>query len=192
MLLMVVLIGMGEKMGERFLPLYLVALGGTTFVVSFLNGMDNLLSALYSFPGGYLSDKIGYKKALFVFNILAMVGYSIVIVISQWWAVLLGALFFISWTAISLPAIMSMVAKMVGKDKRTMGVSLHSLVRRIPMALGPIAGGFIIPISFQITLTGLSEIFYLMTYSLTYYLVFFTGILSGVYFIIVGVKTQTK
>lgn len=146
MLVMVVLIGMGEKMGERFLPLYLIALGGTTFAVSFLNGMDNFLSALYSFPGGFLSDKIGYKKALFVFNILAMIGYSIVIIISQWWAVLVGAFFFISWTAISLPAIMSMVAKLVGKDRRTMGVSLHSLVRRIPMALGPIVGGAFIQI----------------------------------------------
>jgi len=144
MLVMVILIGMGEKMGERFLPLYLLALGGTTFAVSSLNGMDNILSALYSFPGGYLSDKLGYKKALFIFNILAMIGYSIVIIISRWWAVLLGALFFIAWTAVSLPAIMSMVAEMVGKNRRTMGVSLHSLVRRIPMALGPIVGGLII------------------------------------------------
>ena len=52
LLTMVVLIGMGEKMAERFLPLYLVALGGTAYSVSLLNGMDNLLSALYSFPGG--------------------------------------------------------------------------------------------------------------------------------------------
>ncbi|MHA1668825.1 MAG: MFS transporter [Candidatus Heimdallarchaeaceae archaeon] len=144
MLVMVIMIGMGEKLGERFLPLYLLALGGTTFAVSFLNGMDNFLSALYSFPGGYLSDKLGYKRALFVFNCLAMVGFSIVIIIAQWWAVLVGALFFISWTAISLPAIMSMIAKIVGKNRRTMGVSLHSLVRRIPMAIGPIVGGAII------------------------------------------------
>ncbi|MHA1401334.1 MAG: MFS transporter [Candidatus Heimdallarchaeaceae archaeon] len=143
---MVILIGMGEKMGERFLPLYLLALGGGTYAVSFLNGTDNLLSALYSFPGGYLSDKIGYKRALIVFNIIAMVGYTIVIIISTWWAVLLGAVFFISWTAISLPAIMSMISNIVGKDKRAMGVSLHSLVRRIPMALGPIVGGAIIGI----------------------------------------------
>ncbi|HUT82472.1 MAG TPA: MFS transporter [Candidatus Bathyarchaeia archaeon] len=144
LLVMVVLVGMGEKMGERFLPLYIIAAGGGTFAVSFLNGMDNLLSALYSFPGGYLSDKIGYKRALLVFNGIAMIGYTIVIIIPTWWAVLLGAVFFISWTAISLPAIMSMISNIVGKDKRVMGVSAHSLVRRIPMALGPIVGGAII------------------------------------------------
>jgi len=144
LLVMVILVGMGEKMGERFLPLYIIAIGGGTFAVSFLNGMDNLLSALYSFPGGYLSDKIGYKRALLVFNGIAMIGYTIVIIVPTWWAVLLGAVFFISWTAVSLPAIMSMISSIVGKDKRVMGVSAHSLVRRIPMALGPIVGGAII------------------------------------------------
>ena len=55
---MVILIGMGEKMAERFLPLYLIALGGGTFSIGLLNGLDNLLSALYSLPGGYASDKL--------------------------------------------------------------------------------------------------------------------------------------
>jgi len=146
LLAMVVLVGMGEKMAERFLPLYLMAVGGTTWAVGSLNGMDNLLSALYSFPGGYLSDLLGYKKALIVFNLVAMAGYVIVILVPTWWAVLVGAVFFISWTAISLPAIMSLVSKAVPKDKRTMGVSLHSLTRRIPMALGPVVGGVLIQV----------------------------------------------
>lgn len=51
LLSMVILVGLGEKMAERFLPLYLMALGGGAFSVGLLNGMDNLLSALYSFPG---------------------------------------------------------------------------------------------------------------------------------------------
>jgi MFS family permease len=146
LLAMVVLVGMGEKMAERFLPLYLMAVGGTTWAVGSLNGMDNLLSALYSFPGGYLSDLLGYKRALIVFNLVAMAGYVIVILAPTWWAVLVGAVFFISWTAISLPAIMSLVSKVVPKDKRTMGVSLHSLTRRIPMALGPVVGGALIQV----------------------------------------------
>ncbi len=141
---MVILVGLGEKLAERFLPLYLVALGGGAISVGLLNGMDNLLSALYSFPGGYASDKLGYKKALALFNIIAMLGYFTVILFPYWPAVLLGAVFFISWTAISLPATMDMVATILPKNKRTMGVSMHSLVRRIPMALGPVFGGLLI------------------------------------------------
>jgi hypothetical protein len=46
---MVILVGMGEKMAERFLPVYLLALGGGTLSVGLLNGLDNLLSALFWF-----------------------------------------------------------------------------------------------------------------------------------------------
>ena len=145
-LIMVILVGTGEKMAERFLPLYLIALGGGTISIGLLNGMDNLLSALYSFPGGYLSDKIGYKKALVLFNLMAIIGYLLVLLIPTWWAVLVGAVFFISWTAISLPAVMSMVSVISRKNQRTMGVTMHSLVRRFPMALGPIFGGVVIQI----------------------------------------------
>ena len=144
LLVMVILVGMGEKMAERFLPLYLIALGGGAFSIGLLNGLDNLLSALYSLPGGYASDKLGHKHALLLFNLIAMAGYGIVIAIPSWQAVILGAILFVSWTAISLPATMDMVSTVLPKNKHTMGVSLHSLVRRIPMALGPVIGGTLI------------------------------------------------
>ena len=144
MLFMVVLVGMGERMAERFLPIYLIALGGGVISIGLLNVLDSLLSALYAFPGGYLSDRMGTKKALLVFNIIAMFGYLIVILIPYWQAVLLGAIFFLSWSAISLPATMSLIARVLPMNKRTMGVSMHSLVRRIPMGLGPILGGLCI------------------------------------------------
>ena len=141
---MVILVGMGERMAERFLPIYLIALGGSAISIGLLNGMDNLLSALYAFPGGYLSDRLGTKRALLIFNIVAMFGFLIVILIPTWQAVLVGAVFFLSWSAISLPATMSLIAQVLPKNKQTMGVSMHSLVRRIPMALGPILGGLCI------------------------------------------------
>lgn len=144
MLFMVILVGMGERMAERFLPIYLIALGGGAISIGLLNGLDNLLSALYAFPGGYLSDRMGTKKALLVFNIIAMFGFLIVILIPLWQAVLLGAFFFLSWSAISLPATMSLIARVLPMNKRTMGVSMHSLMRRIPMGLGPILGGLCI------------------------------------------------
>ncbi len=144
LLFMVILVGLGEKMAERFLPIYLLALGGGILSVGFLNGMDNLLSALYSYPGGYLSDRLGYKRALVVFNLVAMSGYLIVILFPHWLAVFIGSAFFLSWTAISLPATMSLVSRVLPQEKRTMGVSVHSLTRRIPMALGPVIGGVLI------------------------------------------------
>jgi MFS family permease len=144
LLAMVVLVGMGERMAERFLPIYLMALGGGVLAIGLLQAMDNLLSALYSFPGGYLSDRIGTKRSLLVFNLVAMAGFALVIAIPSWQAVLAGAVLFISWSAISLPATMSLMYRVLPQNKRTMGVTMHSLVRRIPMALGPLVGGIFI------------------------------------------------
>ena len=144
MVVIVILIGLGEKMADRFLPIYLLALGGSTMSVGLLNAMDNFLGAIYSFPGGYLSDRLGYKRALILFTTIALVGYLVVILVPTWWAVFVGALLFMSWDAITLPAVMSLVARVMPKGKRTMGVSIHSLVRRVPMALGPLFGGLAI------------------------------------------------
>jgi MFS family permease len=135
---------MGERLAERFLPLYLMALGGGAFSVGLLNGLDNLLSALYSYPGGYISDKLGYRRALLLFNSIAMAGYLVVIVFPSWQAVILGAILFVSWSAISLPATMEMLAAVLPKTRRTMGVTLISLVKRVPKGLGPVIGGVFI------------------------------------------------
>lgn len=141
---MVVLVGMGERMSERFLPVYMLALGGGAISIGLLNGLDNLLSALYSFPGGYLSDRIGVKRALLLFNLVAMAGFILVMAIPSWQAVIIGSIFFISWSSISLPATMGLIARVLPSAKRTMGVSMHAVVTRIPMALGPLLGGFCI------------------------------------------------
>ncbi|PKN19419.1 MAG: MFS transporter [Deltaproteobacteria bacterium HGW-Deltaproteobacteria-6] len=146
LLLMVVLVGLGERMAERFLPIYLMALGGGAMTIGILGGLTNLVGALYSFPGGYLSDRLGHKKALLIFNLISLIGYAIVIIFPYWQAVIIGAFFFLAWSAISLPATMSLVSDVLPQDKRTMGVTLHSLVRRVPMALGPIFGGLLIGI----------------------------------------------
>lgn len=141
---MVILVGMGERLAERFLPIYLLALGSGVLVVGLLQALDNGLSALYSLVGGYLADHIGIKKSLGWFNLVAMVGFGLVALVPAWPAVLAGAVLFISWSAISAPATMSLIYRVLPENKRTMGVSMHSLVRRVPMALGPVVGGLLI------------------------------------------------
>jgi MFS family permease len=141
---MVVLVGMGERMAERFLPIYLVALGGGPLAVGLLNGLQNLLNAVYSYPGGWLAERAGAKRALLVFNLVAMAGYLIAMAAPAWPVVIAASVLFLSWSALSLPATMELVARVLPAAQRTMGVSMHSLVRRVPMALGPLAGGALI------------------------------------------------
>ena len=118
LLAMIVLVGLGERLADRFIPRYLQALGGGALVVGLFGGLKNLATALYSMPGGYLSDHLGTKRALLIFNLMAIVGY--------------------------LLATMELLAHVLPKTKHTMGVTMLSLVRRFPMALGPVLGGLFI------------------------------------------------
>lgn len=144
LIITVVLVGLGERIGERFLPVYLVATGASLFAPSVLNALDNFLSAVYSFPGGWISSKVGYKKALLYFNIFAIIGYLIVIIFPGWVAVIAGSVFFLSWSSLSMPAYMDLIRNEIPKNKQVFGISLHSLIKRVPMALGPILGGVLV------------------------------------------------
>lgn len=63
---MVILVGMGERMAERFLPIYLMALGGGELAIGLLGGLQNLLGALYSFRvATWLIDSESRGRCLF-------------------------------------------------------------------------------------------------------------------------------
>lgn len=144
LLSLTLLVGLGERMGERFLPLYLIALGGGIFSVGTLNFLQNLLNAFSSYPAGWLTDKLGVRRALFTFTLAAITGYLFAIFSHHWSLAVVGFVLILTWSAVSLPAAMSLVSQVLPSKKRTMGVALHSLVRRFPMALGPIIAGLLV------------------------------------------------
>ncbi|MFN8547281.1 MAG: MFS transporter [Candidatus Eisenbacteria bacterium] len=142
-LVVVVLIGLGERIGARFVPKYLEALGGTAIVVGLYGALENIVGALWSLPGGVMTDRLGPRRALLVFNAIAISGYLLVVFVPAWPAVLAASCLFLAWSALSLPATLSFVSRRMPK-KRALGVSFHSMVRRVPMALGPMLGGLLI------------------------------------------------
>ncbi|MFO0838206.1 MAG: MFS transporter [Phycisphaerae bacterium] len=144
MLLLAVFVGLGERLGERFLPIYLLALGGGDLAIGLLGGLNNLQNAIYSLYGGWLSDRLGYRRALLISNLVTIAGYLIVIASPSWHSVIVGSVLFLAWSAISMPATIGLVTAVLPAKQRTMGVSMHSLVRRVPMALGPAIGGILI------------------------------------------------
>lgn len=143
-LVVTVLVGLGERLGWRFLPLYLDGLGGGAAAVALLGATTNLLGALYSLPGGYLSDRLGARVALPLFTLWAALGFLLVVIAPTWHVALLGACLFLAWSAVSQPAGMRVVVDALPAERRTMGVSVQSLVRRVPLALGPLIGGWLI------------------------------------------------
>jgi MFS family permease len=144
LLVITLLIYSGEKLWERFLPKYFETIGATVLIIGGLGFLQNLLGAIWALQGGYLADKFDTRKSFFLFNILAIGGYLIAIIFTHWIAVFIGMIFFSAWSNISLPGSMSLITEALGRKKTVMGISMHSFIRRIPMAVGPIIGGIII------------------------------------------------
>lgn len=144
MLGLTVLMYTGEKLWERFIPKYLDGLGASILIIGAFGFLQNFLGAIWALPGGYIADHLGNRKAFLVFSIMAIFGYIIAIVFDSWIAVFIGMLFFFGWSNVALPGSMSLITKTLGKGKTVMGISMHSLIRRLPMALGPVIGGYLI------------------------------------------------
>jgi MFS family permease len=139
-----VLAGTGERLWLGFAPKYLETLGATVLIIGLFDALQTLLGAVYAWPGGWLTDHWGQRRSLLLFNALTLAGYILVLAWQHWLALVAGAFLFLAWSALSLPATFAVVASSLGRCQHTMGVSVQSMVRRVPMMVGPLIGGWLI------------------------------------------------
>ncbi len=144
LLVALVLAGTGEKLWLGFAPKYLQTLGASILIIGLFDGLQTLLGAMYAYPGGWLTDRWGQRRSLMLFSALSLGGYALVLVWPHWLALVLGAFLFLAWSALSLPTTFTVVATSLKARQHTMGIGVQSMVRRVPMMLGPLAGGWLI------------------------------------------------
>jgi MFS family permease len=144
LLVALVLAGTGERLWLGFAPKYLETLGAGVLVIGLFDALQTLLGAVYAYPGGWLTDRWGQRRSLLLFNALSLAGYVLVLVWQHWLALLVGAFLFLAGSALSLPATFSVVASSLDKSQHTMGIGVQSMVRRVPMMVGPLVGGWLI------------------------------------------------
>ncbi len=144
LLVALVLAGTGERLWINFAPKYLQSLGAGVLIIGIFDALQTLLGAVYAYPGGWLTDRWGQRRSLLVFSAISLVGYGLVLVWSHWLALLIGTFFFLAWSALSLPTTFTVVATSLKATQHTMGIGVQSLVRRVPMMLGPLVGGWLI------------------------------------------------
>src|SRR3954471_377676 len=137
-------IGAGEELWMRFLPKYLQSLGATVFVIGLFDALRNFLGAVYAYPGGILVDRWGHRRAFIAFNIVSVIGYALVLLIPHWSAVIAGMFLFLSWTCFSLPASFSLIGATLAANRHATGIGLQSVIKRLPIMIAPIAGGYLI------------------------------------------------
>jgi MFS family permease len=137
-------VGLGEELWARFLPKYLEALGGSVLAIGAFGTLQDLLEGLYPYPGGVLADRWGRKRALVTFNGLALVGYGLYLVSPHWLFVFVGLAFTMAWSSLALPATFAVIAESLPPERRAMGFTVQSILKRVPIVLAPPLGGLLI------------------------------------------------
>jgi MFS family permease len=144
LLVALVLLGLGEELWLSFVPKYLEALGAGVFVWAAYRTLKDVLDAVYQYPGGVLTDKLGRRRALVLFNLLAIFGYILYFLSRHWFWFLTGTLFVAAWSSMSLPATFAVIGDSLAKSRRAIGFSVQSILKRLPIVIAPAIGGWLL------------------------------------------------
>lgn len=134
----------GENLWRKFLPKYLQALGAPIRAVGFYGSLEDFLDGIYQYPGGFLGDHLGRRKALLLFVALAMVGYAIYAAAPVWTWAIIALVFAMAWSSMASPTLFAVVGDALPKERRALGFTLQAVLRRVPILFAPILGGVVI------------------------------------------------
>ena len=140
----VFLVGFGEELWKKFLPKYLESLGAGTLAIGWFGTAKDFLDGVYQYPGGFIADRFGRRRAFLCFISLASIGYLIYLFSPAWEFVFIGLAFVMAWSSMASPAIFAVIGDSLPPERRAMGFTVQSTVKRVPMALAPILGGVLI------------------------------------------------
>ena len=140
----VFLLGFGEELWKKFLPKYLEALGASTPIIGLFGTAEDFFDAVYQYPGGWIADHLGRRRAFLIFITLSSAGY-VGYLFSSWWPFLFVALALVmAWQSMASPAIFAVIGDSLPRKRRAMGFTLQSILKRLPIVIAPILGGALI------------------------------------------------
>jgi MFS family permease len=140
----VFLLGLGEELWKKFLPKFLEHLGASSVIIGLFGTTEDFFDAIYQYPGGWLADRVGRRRAFLIFIIIASVGYFVYLLSPSWPWVFVGLGFAMAWHSMASPAIFAVIGDALPKEKRAMGFTLQSILKRVPMVISPLIGGAVI------------------------------------------------
>ncbi|MFB6123043.1 MAG: MFS transporter [Haloferacaceae archaeon] len=141
---------LGFQMTGRYMPRYLSVLGAGSLAIGLYGSFGNLVSAVFPYPGGALSDRIGSRTALTLFGFASTLGFLI------WYAagpladvslgptnaavlvVFGGLLLAQAWKSFGLGATFAVVKQSVERERLATGFASTETFRRTAFLLGPL------------------------------------------------------
>ncbi|MFA5303383.1 MAG: MFS transporter [Candidatus Nanoarchaeia archaeon] len=129
------------------LPLFSSALNASEFIVGLIAAVSPLAGILFSFPIGYLSDKIGFKKLLILSGFVFLSAPLLYLFVnSALWLIPIRFFHGIA-TAILGPVSASMIVSVYSKNKGEK-LGFYSSSTLIGRTLAPLIGGIILSMNY--------------------------------------------
>ena len=142
---------LGFQMTSRYLPRYMQVLGASGFVIGMFGTVGNVIGAVYPYPGGALSDRIGSRLSLTVFGLLSSLGFLFWLIaptvgtialagvtIEPWFWIFVGLFLAQAWKSFGLGATFAIVKQSVPPSKLARGFASTEVFRRSAFLLGPL------------------------------------------------------
>jgi len=136
--------GLGQELWSRYLPEYIRFLGASALVIGAFGALQDLLDAAYAYPGGWLSDRLGSRRALVLFGCLTTAGFVVYLMWRSIAGVFVGALLVMAWKSLGLPATFALVGEELQGSRRIVGFTVQAILKRLPIVLAPPLGGLLI------------------------------------------------
>src|SRR2546421_7933679 len=121
----VFLLALGENLWKRFLPKYLETLGAPVTAIGFFGTCQDLLDGVYQYPGGWIGDRFGRRRALALFVTIALGGYVVYALAPSWPWVFAGLLFAAAWSSMASPTLFSVVGDALPARQHAMGFTVQ-------------------------------------------------------------------
>jgi MFS family permease len=157
---------LGFQMTNRFLPEYMVALGASGFVVGLFGTFGNIISAVYPYPGGAISDRIGSRSALTGFGLISTLGFAVWLfapnlggidlgggVIEPWLWIFVGLVLAQAWKSFGLGATFAVVKQATDPSRLAAGFASTETFRRTAFLLGPVLAAGLIGLHPEFTMS---------------------------------------
>ncbi|RBI63004.1 MFS transporter [halophilic archaeon] len=150
---------LGFQMTGRYMGRYFEFLGATSVVIGLYGSFGNLISAVYPYPGGALSDRIGSRTALTLFGLASTLGFLLwfgapafgaVPGVPAWGWLFVGLALAQAWKSFGLGATFAIVKQSVPPTELATGFASTETFRRTAFLLGPLlAAGLIATYGFD-------------------------------------------
>ncbi|HET6798165.1 MAG TPA: MFS transporter [Gemmatimonadales bacterium] len=138
------LMALGEELWKRFIPKYLEAAGAPLAAIGAYGSVRDFLDGVVQYPGGWVADRYGRRTGLQIFIGLAISGYLLLWLAGSWQGAFTGVVLTMAWSSMASPTLFAVIGDTLPPERRAMGFSVQSILRRIPIAIAPVLGGLLI------------------------------------------------